>query len=228
MPWLFCFRILVAEQTVRCFVLLDLRETANGRIEAIVGVVVVALADLTQQNSTRARFNLEIVIHILLDMDALARCELHLRPGRDSISSAIAMDSHVGFTVDGLVRQAVVNANEDVSAATVDDVLGLVPVEMIRGILPLLYIEQLLGVDLRILVLHRAVAVADGDERHTDLVKIAEAVIGDVPAEHTVADFVIFVSLGFPFFRCKVAERWKIAVLLRTHGFQFLQSLVYF
>ena len=74
------------------------------------------------------------------------------------------MDSHVGDFVDGLVGQAVVDADEHVAAAAVDDVLGLVPVEMVRGILPFLHVEQLLGVDLRILVLHGAIAVADGDE----------------------------------------------------------------
>ena len=65
---------------------------------------------------------------------------------------------------------------------------------MVRGILAFLHVEQLLGVDLRILVLHGAIAVADGDEREADLVKIAETVVGNIPAEHTVTDFVIFVS----------------------------------
>lgn len=54
--------------------------------------------------------------------------------------------------------------NEDVTTAAIDNVFGLVPVEMVRGILPFLHVEQLLGVDLRILVLHGAIAVADGDE----------------------------------------------------------------
>ena len=54
--------------------------------------------------------------------------------------------------------------NEDVTTAAIDDVLGLVPVEMVWGILPFLHVEQLLGVDLWILVLHGAIAVADGDE----------------------------------------------------------------
>lgn len=93
---------------------------------------------------------------------------------------------------------------------------------MVRGILPFFHIEQLLSVHLGILVLHGAVAVAVAyrDERHTDLVKVAETVIGDVPSEHTVADFVVFMPLGLPFFRRKMAERRQVAMLACTHGFQ--------
>ena len=64
-------------------------------------------------------------------MDALTRRELHLRPGRNGVGSAVAVDGHIGFPVNGLVGQAVINANEDITAAAVDDVLGLVPMEMI-------------------------------------------------------------------------------------------------
>ena len=134
-------------------------------IEAAVGIIVVALAALAEQDSTRTRFDLEIVIHILLDMDAFTRRELYLRPGRNGVGSAVAVDSHVGFFANGLVGQAVVDADEDIAAA-VDDVLGLVPMEMIWEILSLFHVQQLLGVDLRIFVRHFTVAVADRDERH--------------------------------------------------------------
>ena len=213
--------ILVAEQTVRCFVLLDLRETSDRRIEAIVGVVVVALADFAQQDGAGGGFDLEIVVHILLDMNALARRELDLRSSGDNVGSAVAVNGHVRFLVDGLVGQAFIDANEDVAAAAVDDVLGLVPMEVVRGILPLLHIEQLLSVDLRILVLHGTIAVADRNERHTDLVKVAETVIGDVPAEHTVAHLVVFMPLGLPFFGREVAERRQEAMLACAHSFEF-------
>ena len=111
------------------------------------------------------------------------------------------MDLHVGLVVNFFVRQAVVYADEAVAAAAVDDVLRLVPMEVIRGILPLFHVQQLLGVDLRILVLHGAVAIADGDERHSNLVKVAKAVIGNIPAEHTVADFIVLVTLFLPLLR---------------------------
>ena len=91
---------------------------------------------------------------------------------------------------------------------------------MVWGILPLFHIEQLFGVDLRVLILHSAVAIADGDERHADLVKVTETVISNVPTEHTVADFIVFVPLGLPFFRRKMAERRQVAMLPRAHGFE--------
>ena len=92
---------------------------------------------------------------------------------------------------------------------------------MVWGILSLFHVQQLFGVDLWILVGHFAVAVADRDERHTNLVKVAEAVIGNIPAEHTVADFVVFVSFCPPFFGRKIAERRQVAMLACAHGFKF-------
>lgn len=41
-------RILVAQQSVRRLVLFNGGEAAHGRAEAVVGVVIVALADLAQ------------------------------------------------------------------------------------------------------------------------------------------------------------------------------------
>ena len=127
-------------------------------------------------------------------MNALTRRQAHLRSGRNGVGSAIAVDGHVGFAVDGLVGQTVVDADQDVAAAAIDNILRFIPMEMIRGILPLFHVEQFLSVDFRVLVLHGAVAVADGDKRHTDLVKVAKTVIGNIPAKHTVTDFVIFMS----------------------------------
>ena len=40
-------RIFVAQQTIRCFILLDLRESSHLLIETVIHVIVVALADLT-------------------------------------------------------------------------------------------------------------------------------------------------------------------------------------
>ena len=163
------------------------------------------------------------MIHVLLDMDAFARRELHLRPGGHCVGPAVAVDGHIGFLVNGLVGQTVVDADQNIAAAAIDNVLGLVPMEMIWGILSLFHIEQLFGVDLRILVLHRTIAVADRDERHADLVKVAETVVRNVPTKHTVADFVVFmplVTLFLPLLRGKIAERRQVAMLACAHGFQ--------
>ena len=98
-----CCRIFVAEQAVGRLVLLDFWEAADWGIEAVVRIVVVALADFAQKNSDGNGFDLEIMIHVLLDMDALTRRQAHLRSGRNRIGSAIAVDGHIGFAVDGLV-----------------------------------------------------------------------------------------------------------------------------
>ena len=207
-------------------VFFDGGEAADRRVEAVVGVVVVALTDLAEQDGAGAGLDVEVVVQVLRDVDALARGQTDLRAGRDGICLAVAVDGHVGDLVDGLIGQAVVDADEHVAAAAVDDVLGLVPVEMVWGILPFLHVEQLLGVDLRILVLHGAIAVADGDEREADLVEITETVVRDVPAEHAVAHLVVFVALGLPLLGREAAERRQVAMLPRAHGFELLERFV--
>ena len=136
------------------------------------------------------------------------------------------MDGDVGLIVNGLVGVGIVNTDQDVAAAPVDDVLGLVPMEMIGRILALLQVQELLRIDLGIFLLHLLMAVPDGNQGEAHLLKIAHAVVGDVPAQAAIPDFVIFVALGFPFFGSKMAEGGQIAVIFLTNRFQFLQSLV--
>ena len=93
--------------------------------------------------------------------------------------------------------------------------------EVIRGHLALFQIQQLLRVDLRIFFRLRAAAVADGDKREPEFVKVTEAVISNIPAEHTVADFIVLVTLFLPLLRGKIAERRQIALVFRAHGFKF-------
>ena len=161
------------------------------------------------------------VQHILLDMDALARRQARPCPGWDCVCPAVTVNRHVRYFVDGLIGQAVVYADEAVAAAAVDDVLSFEPVEVIRGHLALFQIQQLLRVDLRIFFRLRAAAVADGDKREPEFVKVTEAVISNIPAEHTVADFIVLVTLFLPLLRGKIAERRQIALVFRAHGFKF-------
>ena len=67
-------------------------------------------------------------------MDALAGGQADLRPGVDGVGAPIGVDGDVGLIVDLLVRQGVIDADQDVAAAAVDDVLGLVPVEVVGGV----------------------------------------------------------------------------------------------
>ncbi|KAF5034990.1 hypothetical protein DSECCO2_590350 [anaerobic digester metagenome] len=52
--FLLCRRIFIAEQTIGLFVLLNGGEAPNRLIKAVIGMVVVALADLAQQHGAAA------------------------------------------------------------------------------------------------------------------------------------------------------------------------------
>ena len=74
------------------------------------------------------------------------------------------MDRHVGIIVDLFIRQTVVDADQRVAAAAVDDILGFEPMEMVCRRLAFLEVEQLFCINLGVFICHFAVAVADGDE----------------------------------------------------------------
>ena len=65
--------IFIAQESIRGFVFFYCRETSHWRIESVVGVVVITLADLTQQDRATSWFNRKIVIQPLLDKDTFAR-----------------------------------------------------------------------------------------------------------------------------------------------------------
>ena len=156
-----CRRILIATQPVRRLIFLDLRKTANRRIEAVVGVVVVALADLAQQDGSSAGLNRKIMIQALINENAFTGFQTDLRPGRNGIAFAVGVDFPVRFIIDFFIRKTIVHPDQYVAAAAVDDVLSLEPVEMVRCVLPFPQIQQLFRIDLRILVRHGTISVAN-------------------------------------------------------------------
>ena len=161
-------------------------------------------------------------------MDALAGGQANLRSCRNGVGAPVGVDGNIAFIIHFLIGQAVIHPNEHISAAPVDDVLGFIPVEMVGRILPFLQIQQLFGVYLGIFFRHLAIAVADGNQGKTNLVKVAQAVIRDVPAQHTLPHLVIVVTDILPLLRCKMAEGRQIAAVFGTHRFQFFQCLVDF
>ena len=100
--------------------------------------------------------------------------------------------------------------------------------EMVGGILTLFQIQQFFCIDLGVLFFHSPVAVADGDKRKAELIKVAQAVVGDIPAQHAISHFVIFVTGRLPIFRGHMAEGRQIAMVLFAHSLQLFQSLVHF
>ena len=107
-----------------------------------------------------------------------------------------------------LVR--IVDLDEQVAAAAVDDVLHLAPMEVIGRDLPFLDDQQLLGVGLHVLHLVIEVAVAEREHEEPDLLVVARTEVRDVPAEHVVADLVVVVSLRRPVRRTPVRERRQL------------------
>ena len=200
-----------------------MRETGPRGIEAVIRIVVVALADIAQQNVTRAGFYFKIVVQPLLDVDGFAGRQADLGAGRDGVGTAVGMDRDVGCVVDLLVGQAVVDTDEDIAAAAVDDILSLIPVEMVGGVLTFFQEQQLLGVDLGVLVRHSAVAVADSDQGEAEFIKVAQTVVGNIPAQHALADFVILMALLLPLGWGEMAERRQGKLIFVHHCFQFLQ-----
>ena len=163
------------------------------------------------------------MVHILLDMDALTGSQLDLGACGHSERTAIHVDSNIRFIVNLLVGKRIVNTDQAVAAATVDNILGLEPMEMVGGILALLQIQKLFRIDLGVFLRHMAVAVADGDEGEAELVEISQTVVGDIPAQAAVPDFVVFMALGLPFGGGEMAERRQVAMILFAHGFQLFQ-----
>lgn len=202
-----CFWIFITKKTVWSLVFFDLGEPAYRRVKAVIGIVVVYLGDLAQKDCTRAFFDFKIVIHKGLDRDALAGREPYLGARLYLIGPAVGMDRNIAFLIDLFVREGVIDADQEIAAALVDDVFHLEPVKMIRRILPFLNEKELLGIGLRIFILGIEIAVAERDKRETDLAEITQAVVRNIPSEHVVPDLVILMAFCLPLFGSEIAKR---------------------
>ena len=101
----------------------------------------------------------------------------------------------------------IIELDDEVAAAAVDDVLHLRPVVVHRRDLIFAHDHDLFGLGLGVTLRLLLVAVARGDEQQTDLGKIALTEISDVPAEHIVADLIAFMSLRRPVLRRPECKR---------------------
>ena len=55
--------VFIAQKSVWRLVFLDFRETAYWRLEAVVGIVIVTLADFSDQDCACSRFHFKIMVH---------------------------------------------------------------------------------------------------------------------------------------------------------------------
>ena len=88
---LLCCWVLAAQKPVRRFVLFDLGKSPHGWVEAVVRIVVVALADLAEQHVAGTGLDGKIVIQPLIDENALARGETNLRSGGNRIGPSVGI-----------------------------------------------------------------------------------------------------------------------------------------
>ena len=111
-----CRRILVAQQAIGGLILLDGGEAPGRRVEVVVGVVVIALADLADEHRAGAGLDVEVVVEPLGDGQAHAGLQLHLGAGGHHPGLAVHVDGDVAFAVHGLVLMGVEHADEQVAA----------------------------------------------------------------------------------------------------------------
>ena len=116
---------------------------------------------------------------------------------------------------------------EHISSSPVDDVLHLIPVEMHGRRLSFLHVQQLFRIGFRVLI-HGHIAVSQGDEGESHLVKIPHSKIRDIPSQHVVPDLIVFMALFVPFFRCKITERGQFKGASVNHLFHVPQCPVDF
>lgn len=103
----------------------------------IVAVVVVALADLPDQDRPGPGLYGKIVVEALRDVDALPRYKADLRPRRYRQAAAVARNGDVRASIHALIRQREVDPEQQDAAPAVDDVLRFEPVKMPGRVLPL-------------------------------------------------------------------------------------------
>lgn len=166
----------------------------------------ISLTDFPQQHRTASFFHREVVIHILLNMCALARSQSALGTCRYRICTVICMYLYIGSVIDLIIEQVVIDSDQNITAASINDVFCFVPMEMIGRLLSHFQIQQLFRIDLWVLVCHGSIAVANGNKRKTKFVKVPHAVVSDSPPQHAVSDFVLFMTNRLPQFRSIMAE----------------------
>ncbi len=129
--------------------------------------------------------------------DAFAHVYLDALASGHDIGAAILVDGDRRIQHFAVLAGVVALDNQR-AAAAIDDVLHLLPVEVIGRHLIFFRNQQLFGIGLFILGVVE-VAVAQGDHQQAALVEIAAAKVGDVPTEHVFLDLVVFAVLVLPF-----------------------------
>ena len=92
------------------------------------------------------------------------------------------MDMNIIYLIKVLILCGIVYTDQHISAAAVDDILHLGPVEVHWGILSFFDVQKFFRIGFCIFVLHFQVSIPDRDQGEPDFIKIPETVVCDVPA----------------------------------------------
>ena len=204
----FCGGIFVAEQTVGGLILFDGGEAAQRIQEVVVVGIVIDHGDFADQDGTLAVFgDDELMVVAGVQGNAVAGLQHDSGAGGYKVTAAVLEHFHIGVGQLAVFHGGgVVHGEVDVIAAAVDQVFHLGVVVVHGGNLTGVTHDELFGVSLGVLGVVD-VAVTDGDQSQTQMLEVAFAVVGHVPAQHVVTDLIIFVTLGFPLFGGEVQVR---------------------
>ena len=169
---------------------------------------------------------MEIVIQIRLDGNALSGTQPYLRSRGNRVLPPVTVYPHIRVS-QPLLPAGIIYAYEHIASSPVDDILHLIPVEMHGRRLSFLHVQQLFRIGLCVLI-HGHIAVSQGDEGESHLVKIPHSKIRDIPSQHVVPDLIVFMALFVPFFRCKITERGQFKGASVNHLFHVPQCPVDF
>lgn len=96
---LFCRRVFVAKQPIRRLILFNARKPSRRRVEAIIRIIVVALADLANQHGPCPLGNGKIMIQPRWDSDAHAWFKANLSSCRNDALYTIQVQSNIAYGV---------------------------------------------------------------------------------------------------------------------------------
>lgn len=97
--------------------------------------IIIALTNFSQQHITSTELNLKVVVHPLWSVNRFIKSQTDVSAGRNSIGTAIGVNGNIEFVIDGLIRVRIIDTNQHITTALVNDILGFVPMEVIGRIL---------------------------------------------------------------------------------------------
>ena len=161
------------------------------------------------------------MIHSLHDRNAHTWFQFYLCTSRNDLNFSIDMYGNIAFFIDFFIRKGIIYTDQNISAASVDDVFHLIPVEMIQCILSFFQIKEFLCIRFLIFIFHFNISVTNSKQGKSIFIKISHAVVGNIPSKHVITDFIKLMAFCFPFFRSEICKFRKIILMICNHFFQF-------